>query len=66
MVQGMVSHDVTNAIEQVMPEANLSYGFRRRPVGFRQSGTAAIRGAGQSGAAGRWLVRPSGWSLPPV
>lgn len=38
MVQGTVSHDVTNAIEQVMPEANLSYGFRRRRSGLGSLG----------------------------
>lgn len=38
MVQGRVSHEVTNALEQVMPEAGLSYGLRRRVSGLGSLG----------------------------
>ncbi len=38
MVQGTVSHEVTNALEQVMPEAGLAYGLRRRVSGLGSLG----------------------------
>jgi hypothetical protein len=38
MVQETVPHEVTNALEQVMPEAGLSYGLRRRRSGLGSLG----------------------------
>lgn len=38
MVEGTVSHEVTDALEQVMPEAGLSYGLRRRRSGLGSLG----------------------------
>ncbi len=38
MVQKTVPHEVTNALEQVMPEAGLSYGLRRRVSGLGSLG----------------------------
>lgn len=38
LVQETVPHEVTNALEQVMPEAGLSYGLRRRVSGLGSLG----------------------------
>jgi hypothetical protein len=38
LVQGTVPQEVTNALEQVMPEAGLSYGLRRRVSGLGSLG----------------------------
>ena len=38
MVEGTVPQDVTNALEQAMPEAGLSYGLRRRVSGLGSLG----------------------------
>ena len=68
MVQGRVSHEVTNALEQVMPEAGLSYGLRRRVSGLGGLGRprfvalAELRGGKVAREAKRLIASAGLWA----